>query len=328
MKPIIREIDEKYIEVIGHYDNPILCAKMTILADLFAIEKRDGYALFKVEDYDKLAKIDDSLKFAITDLTNTTWVINDNPNTSTAFDYSINFESDGYPDYVGIRVSSSSHNLLYVLPDTDFDTAYNNSTGQWNGSSYKTIIITGGTDVTNQDLIAWLQENAVQQTEPEPSPSTTNNISLGNLAVSKMYLGSTEISKICLGNTEIYSASGGGDTPTPSEPEVTITFQNAINPGFWAYTKIYDNYTIYNGDDFRPSGNVIAQITSANGSVTVTSTTGKLFIESVGSSTSRGTVTVSGNVTQAGTSHIRDLVGAFDVTGDGSIVVNGTDYDS
>ena len=34
----------------------------------------------------------------------------------------------------------------------------------WNNNAYKTITITGGTDATNSDLIAWLQANATQQT--------------------------------------------------------------------------------------------------------------------------------------------------------------------
>ena len=64
MKPLIRETqDKKYFEVIGHYDNPILCAKLTAIADLFAIEKKEGYAKFRIEDESKLAVIDDGLKF-------------------------------------------------------------------------------------------------------------------------------------------------------------------------------------------------------------------------------------------------------------------------
>ena len=62
MKPLIREVGN-YIEVIGHYDNEILCAKMTAIADLFAVEKRKGYARFKTSDYDKLSVIDKNLKF-------------------------------------------------------------------------------------------------------------------------------------------------------------------------------------------------------------------------------------------------------------------------
>lgn len=63
MKPTFKQIENKYIEVTGHYDNPVLCAKLTLLADLCAVESKNGYALFKAEDSDKLAKIDNGLKF-------------------------------------------------------------------------------------------------------------------------------------------------------------------------------------------------------------------------------------------------------------------------
>ena len=63
MKPLIREVNKKYIEVIGHYDNPVLCAKLTVIADMFAIEHKKGYAKFKVEDYDKLSFITKKVDF-------------------------------------------------------------------------------------------------------------------------------------------------------------------------------------------------------------------------------------------------------------------------
>jgi hypothetical protein len=62
MQPIIQKNDN-YIEIIGHYDDPILCAKMTLLADLYAVEHREGYAKFKLEDNDKLDFISDKLEF-------------------------------------------------------------------------------------------------------------------------------------------------------------------------------------------------------------------------------------------------------------------------
>lgn len=52
-----------YIEIIGHYDNEIQCAKMTLLAELYAIEHRDGYAKFRVADTDKLGLVNEKLEF-------------------------------------------------------------------------------------------------------------------------------------------------------------------------------------------------------------------------------------------------------------------------
>ena len=58
----INKTDE-FIEVIGHYGNEVQCAKMTLLADLYAIEHRDGYAKFPIECEDKLRLVDLKLEF-------------------------------------------------------------------------------------------------------------------------------------------------------------------------------------------------------------------------------------------------------------------------
>lgn len=55
----------EFIEVIGHYDDKVLCAKMTLLADLYSVEHREGYAKFKMEDKDKIFTVDEKLEFAI-----------------------------------------------------------------------------------------------------------------------------------------------------------------------------------------------------------------------------------------------------------------------
>ena len=154
MKPLIREIDKKYIEVIGHYDNPVLCAKLTLLAELYAVEHREGYALFKVEDYDKLSFINDTLEFSVSDLTGTTWIFNNSIDSSlTDNGFHINFTSN-----------SSNYTFLYTEYDVGQIIEYGNTEvyGQsgWSNDSYKTISITGGSDVTNATLIAWLEANA------------------------------------------------------------------------------------------------------------------------------------------------------------------------
>lgn len=62
MKPKINKTSE-YIEIVGHYDDSVLCAKLTLLADLYAIEHKEGYAKFRIEDEDKLRLVDDRLEF-------------------------------------------------------------------------------------------------------------------------------------------------------------------------------------------------------------------------------------------------------------------------
>lgn len=63
MKPEIIQNGE-FIEVIGHYDDEVQCAKMTLLAELYAVEYRDGYAKFPIEYADKLGLVDRKLEFA------------------------------------------------------------------------------------------------------------------------------------------------------------------------------------------------------------------------------------------------------------------------
>lgn len=108
----------------------------------------------------------------ITDLTNTTWVFNDEPNiesdlfvsksyqlsfiskniTFTNLLYDDNGATNGYLTYgENPRIHAYAYN---------FDSGY--SVG-WTDEAYKTITITGGTDATNSTLISWLEANATQQ---------------------------------------------------------------------------------------------------------------------------------------------------------------------
>lgn len=182
MKPLIREIDNKYIEIIGHYDNPVLCAKLTLLADLYAVEHKEGYALFKVEDYDKLSFIDDKLEFAgdilpeptLSDLTGTTWILNDTfdesnitPVTAGEGAFAINFTSsvDSYNEIAFYDYDDDGHMRWGVqYNDTTSPVAFWDSDyGSWDPTDdYRTITITGGSDATNAGLIAWLVLNATQ----------------------------------------------------------------------------------------------------------------------------------------------------------------------
>lgn len=213
MKPKFIE-EGNFIKVIGHYDNPVLCAKLTLLADLYAVEHREGYAVFKVEDYDKLSKIDDRLDFIVSDLTDTEWEFNNNPSVLSSFTYSINFTSNN-TSYTSINCNP--YLQMYQLK-------YNNTNiygwdEGWRDNAYKTISITSGTDTTNPDLIAWLSQNATQVIEPEPQP-TSNNIFFGTDPISKICLGNDDVVAIYIGNTKIYE---GGSEPTPVITDLTNT---------------------------------------------------------------------------------------------------------
>lgn len=126
---------------------------------------------------------------SITDLTSTTWIINDNPSTFPSgrdFTNYYNDETDG-PYYINFTSNDINFTSITFISDEDIachmrynegDTRYwvltygdsNNDTYVWLNNNYKTIEITGGTDTTNADLIAWFETNATQYT---PTPTGT-----------------------------------------------------------------------------------------------------------------------------------------------------------
>lgn len=119
---------------------------------------------------------------AITDLTNTTWKFNETISASGTTMYNINYE------YIPIANTSLSGNytVLSITPFEELDDVSmgigTSATGffynlGWQDSGAGTIKITGGEDVTNPSLIAWLQENAILQ-EPEEPEETTECITI------------------------------------------------------------------------------------------------------------------------------------------------------
>lgn len=79
-------------------------------------------------------------------------------------DFNINFTSD----YDGTRVLTifrvevgSQDRLTYAVSDNSWVSYMSNSSPHWTPSDRKSIVISGGTDVTNQDLIDWILANAV-----------------------------------------------------------------------------------------------------------------------------------------------------------------------
>ena len=138
---------------------------------------------------------------AVSDLTNTTWEISQYSYdiSSMSSTYFINFTSNNY-NFTSINFSGR------VMIEGYYDNTQVYVDG-WVDDNYRIITITGGTDATNSDLIAWLEANAVQQVAP--TPSTTNNIFFGTSAINKVYFGTSEVSKIYYGNTLIYEVGGG-----------------------------------------------------------------------------------------------------------------------
>lgn len=105
----------------------------------------------------------------ITDLTGTTWLFNSVlsqlPLSSGQY-FTMNYTSNNINcEYIGINELIPDFDApeprvdLYLIYDNNFNPVYIDG---WENEVYRTISITGGTDVTNSDLISWLQENATQ----------------------------------------------------------------------------------------------------------------------------------------------------------------------
>lgn len=94
----------------------------------------------------------------ISDLTGTTWEFNEIPDLLLLGTYSINFNSNEL-NFVGIRNRLYTY-LQYNNGSAWIDAWRDDGTG-WTNNTYRTITITGGADVTNASLIAWLEDNAL-----------------------------------------------------------------------------------------------------------------------------------------------------------------------
>lgn len=109
-----------------------------------------------------LSRVGMSYKIPV-DLTGTTWLFNNSLTISSEQNYYISFKNEytnTIYDLLALRTAPLS--MLYVQLGITSDAVYQN--GSWTaGDTYKTITILGGTDVTNQDLVTWLQANATQQ---------------------------------------------------------------------------------------------------------------------------------------------------------------------
>ena len=150
---------------------------------------------------------------AVTDLTNTKWLFDDNitlPSTEATP------VEDGYIDLFSVSFISNSSNYVGFSLYSSNGRVWNSLSykasiyrdvylGGWYDQAYRTIEITGGTDVTNASLISWLTANATQIT-------TGGSMYLGTSNISKMYIGQNEVEKVYLGQDLVYEKQA----PTPS----------------------------------------------------------------------------------------------------------------
>ena len=199
---------------------------------------------------------------AVSDLTNTKWLLN------TTFTTAVNgwsFSDEyGYSDSLHINFTSNNEvfDILHMYDDDGSGGAqieyilYEPYTSRkyWGirsgaNQTYQTITITGGQDVTNASLIAWLEANATQQVAP------TGKTQLGTRTITKKMLGTREITKEVVNGVVVYEKQAslptftgtnvGGYVYGPYQFEQGMTFAqwvaSAYNTDGWvvgAYNKI------------------------------------------------------------------------------------------
>ena len=108
---------------------------------------------------------------SVSNLTNTAWYFNEHVNVEPISDYWISFTSNN-TSFISIEgeYNSTSPSFLkyYGTAELTYVYSYNDDAdvpwteGRWNAEGYRTIEITGGNDVTNADLISWLENSATQ----------------------------------------------------------------------------------------------------------------------------------------------------------------------
>ena len=148
---------------------------------------------------------------AVSNLTNTTWTINNNAgnNGSSVYFYNITFAFP-YDNYNYISFEFDSGIMDHpCLSDTSGDIDGANNYVDARGL---TITITGGTDVTNASLISWLEANATQQVV------STGKTQLGTRTITKKMFGTREITKEVVNGVVVYEKQA----PTPSGYTATI----------------------------------------------------------------------------------------------------------
>lgn len=163
---------------------------------------------------------------AITNLTGYTWVGNDGV-TLGSVDFTTSFNSNG----VNFNRISLDGSVTVVKRALKYDDTivYSFADG-WTNEAYKTILITGG-DVTNTQLISWLEEN-------------------GTLTLPAGY----EVTFVTNGGTSVTKLEDVEELPTPLP---TATKENNIFVG-WNYNSALTN-PAYSGDELTANVTLYAK---------------------------------------------------------------------
>lgn len=194
---------------------------------------------------------------AVTDLTNTTWVINSTTCTAGYGQFRIN--GSYYRNGESYALDEQGLYIGYSIQPIFTPVATANHIMTWSSVldvlAGDVVEFTGGTDATSSgsgfaSLVSWLEANATQQT-------SGGSMYLGTSSISKMYIGNVEVSKVYLGQDLVY------EKQAPTGYQVNV------------YNSAYGtNCAIYDGQD--SSGTYLGTLIPSE-SDTYTITSGYIF---------------------------------------------------
>ena len=248
----------------------------------------------------------------VTNLTNTTWEFNDTLSFTSAeligVNFSINFTAVNGNSYTYIRLGLDSFNGETFFSSVHYGNTLvygSGSVGGWVEQFAKTITITGGQDVTNPQLISWLEANGTLQGGETPTPK----LYIGNKAVTSMSIGNKAILKMYVGNSLIYEKASG-------EESVSI---EVVNNGTYASFNVYFVDGTGSG---TPMGDVVTLDIGESTIVTVPKDSVRLIMKTKKLGTTIWTVknrTTNAYITQDGYADMTSI--------ESDEIVNGTVYD-
>ena len=161
---------------------------------------------------------------AITNLTGTKWLLNENPSALYPnATYNINFSLINEPTSIYTSMTSNDdggkppfHGLYYNSTLVGSQIGYYLITDD----KYRSIEITGGTDVTNTTLINWLEANATQIIESSTSPKI---FAVGDVLPATTQLRITDIN----GSVSIYN---GGEIFIKTDSDAFLLVNYYVDP--------------------------------------------------------------------------------------------------
>ena len=163
--------------------------------------------------------------------------------------YEEEMSEDAYDDETGDVIDTNTWTEEYEDNEIYYgNSSYYNGADDWDGddadgnggyeSPYQTIIITGGTDTTNSDLITWLENNATQQSQVITD------------LTGYTWVGNSSLSNIAPSGTDITSKDGMAENYAINFTcnNVSYTYFNILDRDYSPYGYFYSNEAL-NSDD-------------------------------------------------------------------------------